>query len=305
MLNYIYIITDSDYRETDYYYETFILNNDTEIEDNWNNNKNTYNSRIIDYYITINETLETECIDENCDLCLRNNKHHCISCKYNYNIINETNYKNKVCHTNIDNTQDITDAVTIEATSIKTDIIMGDTDKTDIYTFGDTVKTDIDSIGDTDKTDIYTIGDTVKTDIEKFEDTSKTDIETIGDRDKTDIGTMENIVKTDKDKVGDTDKTDIDTIADTIKTDTTTIGDTDNMDINTIGDIIKTDINKIEDTSKTELITNGDTSVGTDVNTIKETELKTEIKTEKQNNNEDIITSITEDTCTKEKIKKN
>ena len=123
LIKYIYIITEPDFDKYNSYSERIYFGReDTESEFT----KDTYQSRILDYYIIIEENFQTVCTDHNCDLCLEENQNYCITCKYNYSIYNNgNNTKNKICYPNdeIDKTTQIEDDATqlIETTQINDD----------------------------------------------------------------------------------------------------------------------------------------------------------------------------------------
>ena len=59
-----------------------------------------YYGRLTYYSIYLNESLNDNCTDHNCNLCLDNNKSFCINCKYNFTV--EPSTKEKICIENID-----------------------------------------------------------------------------------------------------------------------------------------------------------------------------------------------------------
>ena len=139
LIKYIYIITEPNFEE----YNTYVNRIDTGYGEDtasiFNNAKNKYKSRVLDYYISIDKKLENKCTDINCELCLENEKNYCITCKYNYTIYDDGNIKKKTCYPNkdigktteikIDTTQIIkTSEIKIDITQIiKTSVINIDT----------------------------------------------------------------------------------------------------------------------------------------------------------------------------------
>ena len=125
LIKYIYIITEPNIEEYNEYVTIIDTDYGRDTADIFNNTKNKYKSRILGYYIILEKTLENECKDKNCRLCLEDNNNYCISCKYNYTINVNGNIKNKTCYPSlnleIENESDI--GQIIENTEIETNII--------------------------------------------------------------------------------------------------------------------------------------------------------------------------------------
>ena len=115
-LNYIYIITESIFENNIDLNETIIQGTDNIV--NYNKNNDTYESRVLNYYLIIDKELETECLVSNCKYCLKNNTNYCIICNYNYSIIIESNSKNKICFPDPDS---VTEKVTEQSTESVTE----------------------------------------------------------------------------------------------------------------------------------------------------------------------------------------
>ena len=117
-INFIYIITESDYDVYNSYCQRSTYGVDTEETSvAFNNQKDTYKSRVLGYSIIIEENLETQCTDINCKLCLESQKDFCIICKYNYTISNDNGIKKKNCAP-IETTQIIDTTQPIETTQL-------------------------------------------------------------------------------------------------------------------------------------------------------------------------------------------
>ena len=88
IIKYQYIISEPDFDE----YNQFTIERQTFGDDTestyFNNQKSDYESKILNYNIVINETLEKQCEIENCELCLQK-QNYCITCKFKYDIIYE------------------------------------------------------------------------------------------------------------------------------------------------------------------------------------------------------------------------
>ena len=107
LINYIYLITEPDFEK----YNSYCQRYGEDTEDIFK--KEIYESRVLDYYIKIDEQLETKCTDNNCELCLFSKKDFCFTCKYNYTIHTEGNNKRKECYS-------ISDAIETTEIEIKT-----------------------------------------------------------------------------------------------------------------------------------------------------------------------------------------
>ena len=114
IIKYIYIITEPDFDIYNSYSERICYNSeDTELEFI----KETYQSKILDYYIIIDKNFQTNCTDSNCELCLQENQNYCNTCKYNYTFYNnEDNTKTKICYPNTEIAE--TTQIEIETTQL-------------------------------------------------------------------------------------------------------------------------------------------------------------------------------------------
>ena len=103
LISYKYIITEPDFTKYNSYAERDTsYGQDT--SDIFNESKNDYESRVLDYYIILDENLGTQCTNKNCEICLESNKEFCLICKFNNYTINiNGNNKNKVCYPNSTN----------------------------------------------------------------------------------------------------------------------------------------------------------------------------------------------------------
>ena len=137
IISFIYIITEPDYNTYNSYCQRYTFGEDNEeTSTTFNKGKDFYKSRVLYYSINIEENLETQCTDHNCELCLQNKKNFCITCKYNYTIYNNNDIKEKICHpsglieTTIIYTTNLIQTTEIETTQLieKTDIKMEETE---------------------------------------------------------------------------------------------------------------------------------------------------------------------------------
>ena len=96
-IKYRAIITEPDYEEYNQF-PNYILYQNNENEKN-NFTKNLYEGKKGQFDININEGITTNCGTENinCNLCLKNNKGHCLLCKFDF----EDNLNGKICHEEI------------------------------------------------------------------------------------------------------------------------------------------------------------------------------------------------------------
>ena len=96
-INYIYHITEPDLEEYDKYPNEKIYP-DTYNELYFSFEKNTYQSRLLHFNLSINEELSEDCSDRKCLVCKENKKNYCIVCKYDFiEEKDENNIKYKVC----------------------------------------------------------------------------------------------------------------------------------------------------------------------------------------------------------------
>ena len=96
-IKYCLVVTEPDYQEYNKY-PNYILdkNNDNEKS---NFTKNLYEGKKGHFDISINQDITKNCGPENinCELCLKDQKDHCFSCKYGF----EENLNGKICHVEI------------------------------------------------------------------------------------------------------------------------------------------------------------------------------------------------------------
>ena len=104
-LQYSHIITEPDLKEYDAY-ATFIEGKN---ETNDDFKKDTYIGKLTFFNIILSQSLINDCEDDNCDLCLENNKSFCIICKYNFNYDFITSRKE--CLENINENEEETDKI--------------------------------------------------------------------------------------------------------------------------------------------------------------------------------------------------
>ena len=124
-LKYIYIVTEPDFDEYNNYAERFTdYGEDT--EDIFNNDKSEYESRILNYYIKLDEDLDINCTEQNCDLCYKSKNDFCISCKNDSFIYNVNNVTFKKCGPFL-NTDEIIEFGIDNSTKIESSIINIDT----------------------------------------------------------------------------------------------------------------------------------------------------------------------------------
>ena len=124
-LKYIYIVTEPDFEEYNNYAERFTdYGEDT--EDIFNNDKSEYESRILNYYIKLDEDLDINCTEQNCDLCYKSKNDFCISCKNDSFIYNVNNVTFKKCGPVL-NTDEIIEFGIDNSTKIESSIINIDT----------------------------------------------------------------------------------------------------------------------------------------------------------------------------------
>ena len=97
---YYYFITEPSFDTYNSYTTENVFQNDY---DESYFNRDLYQSRLLNYNITINETLTEECDDANCLLCQVKDASHCIICKYKYLIHNTKNEIYKTCVTEVVN----------------------------------------------------------------------------------------------------------------------------------------------------------------------------------------------------------
>ena len=97
-IKYIYIITEPDFETYNNYGERIISYGvDTKTIFN-NEEKNFYESRVLNFEIILDENLVNQCTNENCELCRESMKDICLICISNYDFTNDK--KNKICETN-------------------------------------------------------------------------------------------------------------------------------------------------------------------------------------------------------------
>ena len=96
-INYIYHITEPDLEEYDKYPNEKVYP-ETYNELYFSFEKNTYQSRLLQFNISINEELSEYCTDRNCLVCHENKKNYCIVCKNDFIAeIDENNVRYKTC----------------------------------------------------------------------------------------------------------------------------------------------------------------------------------------------------------------
>ena len=92
-IQYSYKLTEPDLNCYDTYIDYYDGLNET--DDKFNTTKDEYIGKLNYFNIILNESLTTDCVDTNCELCLDNKKSSCIICKYN-NTFSEDN-QTKIC----------------------------------------------------------------------------------------------------------------------------------------------------------------------------------------------------------------
>ena len=95
-IGYSYMITEPSFDEYNSYASDKIFINDYN-EDNFEQQKEIYESRILYYNLLISEELSDDCKDELCLVCKNSNKTLCVVCKYKYIINKDENGKYKSC----------------------------------------------------------------------------------------------------------------------------------------------------------------------------------------------------------------
>ena len=115
-ISYIYIITEPGFDEYNNNTDFIVTDYGADSADIFNNNKSKYESRVLYYNIIIDKSLENNCTNSNCELCLEEKKDYCITCKYNYSI--DDNIKNKICYLNEDIKPAIETNINISTTQI-------------------------------------------------------------------------------------------------------------------------------------------------------------------------------------------
>ena len=90
--------------------ELEIYNNYTEDHEGENEddlfNRQDYPGRLSYYYIKLVKELTTSCDNNNCDLCLNEQISYCLTCKYNFDLNNETGEIRKTCYDKLPETTD-------------------------------------------------------------------------------------------------------------------------------------------------------------------------------------------------------
>ena len=94
--SYLYYIIEPDFEEYNSYPNEKVFPN-TYNEIYFAEEKNLYESRLLYYYISIDEDLSKDCSDENCLLCAKNNMTFCFVCKFNFIIEKDEKGKYKMC----------------------------------------------------------------------------------------------------------------------------------------------------------------------------------------------------------------
>ena len=92
-IEYAFIVTEPEYAEYEKYPETIDTKYGNDNKDYFNNNKELYIGKTLYYILDLNESLKNDCEKSECQLCLANNPSYCITCRYNYSIINNQ----KIC----------------------------------------------------------------------------------------------------------------------------------------------------------------------------------------------------------------
>jgi hypothetical protein len=93
-IEYSFIATEPDLSNYDLYPESKEGENDSDFFENLN-----YTGRSSYYNIKLTEELSPECQDINCDLCYKNERDYCITCKYNFYIPENSENSFKQCFT--------------------------------------------------------------------------------------------------------------------------------------------------------------------------------------------------------------
>ena len=99
-IKYRAILTEPDYDEYNKYPNYILNNNDKNYFA-----KSLYEGKVGKYNIVINQQLTTNCEEDNinCNLCLKNDKNHCLICKYDYTFINNMKICNELIDCDIEN----------------------------------------------------------------------------------------------------------------------------------------------------------------------------------------------------------
>ena len=93
IIKYAHIYTEPNYENYKNYIDKIDKTYGEFDENSYNNQKEKYEGKTIYYNIKIEKELSIEC-ENNCELCLKENN-NCITCKYNYSIIDENDVKKK------------------------------------------------------------------------------------------------------------------------------------------------------------------------------------------------------------------
>ena len=137
-LSYIYKVTEPDFEKYNSYAEVFgTYGSDT--EDNFKKEKSFYESRVLDYYIIIEQKLVTNCSDINCALCPEKKYDYCLLCKNDYTIDND----GKICLSETESTEEKKGLIDSADTTVKTNT---PSEATEIYHSEDTDSTNTHSI---------------------------------------------------------------------------------------------------------------------------------------------------------------
>ena len=97
IISYTYIIIEPSYEDyNEYSIERVTYGGDTE-SIGFNNKREKYEGKTIDYIIILENNLKNQCSDENCELCIDDIDNKCITCRDKYKITEENNGKIKQC----------------------------------------------------------------------------------------------------------------------------------------------------------------------------------------------------------------
>ena len=162
LISYTYIITEPDFEVYNNYAERY-TDYGTDTADIFNNAKSTYESRVLNYYIKLDENLVRECSDENCDLCPENSLDYCLICKFDYTKSNGV----KNCNPNTDLIDET------ETTNDKTELSEDKTNNINTENQDEDSKEIIDSTEKFESTDISTTSTEKQKSEENESDTTK------------------------------------------------------------------------------------------------------------------------------------
>ena len=92
-IEFAFIVTEPEYEKYDKYPDKIDTKYGNDSKDYFNNHKESYIGKTLYYEFFLNESLNNNCENPFCELCLSNNLSYCITCKYNFSIINNQ----KIC----------------------------------------------------------------------------------------------------------------------------------------------------------------------------------------------------------------